>query len=317
MYRLALILGLLAGLVAVPPDQTAAQSKKTEAKDQSVAGRWKGYFRQVPGGLINPGNYFADATLKQDKDGIKGEIQIAMEVKPDCYHRMTTKGKLEKGIVVLKDDKVIESKRVTSRWFTDRTFKGQVSEFGSITGTWADPSDASGKGTFALIRMDYSILMKRGRVNELGLIPNKLYLNGTLLGEVFENPKHLIPAGEYKGRRRITSGKNFVQGPRGVMGKRGDFLLEVVGVPKRSDILIHPGNKPEHSEGCILAGPVTTKGKLILAPPILAALRLHFYGTDAPQFADPVYTEKEKGVVIKVEDYKDDKGPFTLRSEKP
>jgi hypothetical protein len=60
--------------------------------------------------------------------------------------------------------------------------------------------------------------------------------------------------------------------------------LEVAGVPKRSDILFHAGNKKEHSLGCILCGPVTRDPKTDerIAPDVLRQLRLMYFGTDTP-----------------------------------
>lgn len=293
--RLAVATAVVTVLAAVAP-----------AADPTAAGMWKGYFKQVPGGLAV--DYFMEAKLKQDGEAVTGEIRLAIVDRPNLFHTMTVAGKGDKGGFVLKDGKVVESKApeiVAGRWFTERTFSGKVSEFGGFAGTWSDPTDPTGKGTFVLLRMDYAIQIQRQAANSDGLIPGKLHLNGELLGEVYENPQHIIPAGEYTAKRRTTSNNVFLQGPGGAMSaKKGDFLMEVVGVPKRTDILLHPGNKPEHSKGCILCGPAVKKGNATVAPPLLAALRRHFYGGDAVDASDPIYAEKEKGVTIKIEDHK-------------
>ncbi|HXT13096.1 MAG TPA: DUF5675 family protein [Candidatus Angelobacter sp.] len=40
------------------------------------------------------------------------------------------------------------------------------------------------------------------------------------------------------------------------MAHEGDFLVEITGVPGRTNILFHGGNQPKNSEGCILLGAV-------------------------------------------------------------
>ncbi|MBN9117584.1 MAG: hypothetical protein J0I06_00150 [Planctomycetes bacterium] len=273
----------------------------------SLNGRWKGYFTQLKGLSGSGGSLCpAEASFKQERDNVAGEFRIALADKPELFHITSVGGEARNGQVEFTDKKVVKTTSVApSRWYSNRTFTGRVSEFGSISGSWTDPTATKGNfgnGKFALVRMDYAIRIKRGPVNDQGLIPGKLYLNETYLGEVYENPKFVIPVGEYKGGLRTKSGKNYFQGSGGVMGEKGDFLLEVVGVPKRTDILIHPGNKPEHSEGSILTGAVIEKGTTRSAPTVLKALRLHFYGEDKPASATPVYAEKAKGITIKIED---------------
>lgn len=125
-------------------------------------------------------------------------------------------------------------------------------------------------------------------VVEDGVI-GRLSVNGRLLGDTLENHALRIAPGVYRGRMRYVSGKNFVQGSLGEMAQTGDFLLEVVdATTRRTDLLVHTGNKPWHSRGCILAGAAvkqTVNGKTqvrIADDSTLKALRLAFYGTDTP-----------------------------------
>lgn len=116
-----------------------------------------------------------------------------------------------------------------------------------------------------------------------GLVFSNLYVNSGFLGLCFENDNKEIPAGSYAGLIRTTSTKNFVQRPGGVLGNSGDFLLEIAGVPGRTDILFHPGNKPEHSDGCVLGGAALTVDGKKIAPEALKKLRLAFFrGEDVP-----------------------------------
>lgn len=136
-----------------------------------------------------------------------------------------------------------------------------------------------------VVRADekFHVLVQREKVMD-GLVTGTLFVNGERLGPCYENEAKKIPAGTYRGVLRTRSTKNFVQGPRGVLGNTGDFLLEAAAVPGRSDILFHAGNKPNHSEGCILCGPAGKDPKtgMPLAPETLRKLRLRFFGEDQP-----------------------------------
>lgn len=77
-------------------------------------------------------------------------------------------------------------------------------------------------------------------------------VNHRVIGTTLENTKLKIPAGHYKCVLRYTSGHHFVQGPHGVMATQGDFLLEVTGVPYRTNILFHSGNLPRHRDASYL-----------------------------------------------------------------
>lgn len=115
-------------------------------------------------------------------------------------------------------------------------------------------------------------------------VPGVLFVNGEPWGTTLENASYLIPAGTYRGHLRYVSQKNFVQGPKGEIGRKGDFLIEVAGVSERTDILLHGGNAPGHSTGCILLGAIPKKDGKPTVPDDhpLRRLRLLFYGTDEP-----------------------------------
>jgi hypothetical protein len=144
----------------------------------------------------------------------------------------------------------------------------------------------------------FNVIVQREKTQD-GLVTGKLLVNGEEIGTCYENAERKIPAGTYKGVLRYRSNKNFVQGPGGKLGKTGDFLLEVAGVPRRTDILFHAGNRPEHSEGCIMCGPATRDPKTgqPLAPEALKQLRLLFYdGVDMPT------NTPDKAIQIEVRD---------------
>lgn len=145
---------------------------------------------------------------------------------------------------------------------------------------------------------EFAITVQRGKTED-GLLVGKISVNGMEIGTCYENAEKKIPAGTYKGFLRYKSTKNFVQGPGGKLGKTGDFLVEVSGVPKRTDILFHAGNKPEHSEGCIMLGPATKDPKTDepIAPEALKKLRLLFYdGNDSPNGTP------DKAITIEIHD---------------
>ncbi len=131
---------------------------------------------------------------------------------------------------------------------------------------------------------DFNISIVRKRV-EGNLVYCSISLNGELIGMAYENNTLKIQTGEYKGIMRYNSGKNFVQSSLGKMSKKGDFLIEASGVLGRTDILLHGGNAPQHSTGCIMLGPVEKRQdgtRLIDGNHPLRKLRIAFYGTDEP-----------------------------------
>ena len=164
-----------------------------------------------------------------------------------------------------------------------------------ILAAWSDAKNAADANTdyFDLVIKRVSVANYTGKkqnatVTEPGVL-GTLTVNGELLGDVLENDALKVAAGKYRGRMRYVSEKNFVQGPLQQMAEQGDFLLEIMGVKGKSNILVHSGTKPWHSEGCILAGAAvkkTVNGKTtvhISSDSTLSKLRRKFYGTDTPK----------------------------------
>lgn len=129
-----------------------------------------------------------------------------------------------------------------------------------------------------------------------GTMYGTISVKNTVLGTTYENPDKMIAADVYNGSMRYYSptakSGGHVQGPLGVIGRTGDFLLEIVnaradddGHPK-TNVLLHGGVKPSNSEGCIMLGPVhrTKAGvRYLQDSDPLRQLRLMFYnGVDDP-----------------------------------
>ena len=95
-----------------------------------------------------------------------------------------------------------------------------------------------------------NLLLIREKFTEKSIV-GKLYLNKEYVCDTLENPYinnerniSCIPTGNYNVSLRT---------PR--MSATRDYLhLIVQEVPDRSYILFHRGNKPEHTQGCILVG---------------------------------------------------------------
>ena len=62
-----------------------------------------------------------------------------------------------------------------------------------------------------------------------------------------------IPAGEYPLRLDVVSPR-FARSPRRWSAAWGARLPRLMQVPGREGILIHPGNRPADSSGCVLIG---------------------------------------------------------------
>jgi len=155
---------------------------------------------------------------------------------------------------------------------------------------------------------DFAILIDRQSTkgvlidgNPYVLVGGTISVNGQAIGGTYENNAVKIAVGTFPGTLRYWSGHNFVQGPFGTIGQDGDFLVEVSGVPpNRTDILLHGGNKPNQSAGCILLGAVPRDASgipYLNNGDTLRKLRLLFYGTDVPN-ATP-----NKNISVEVQDH--------------
>jgi hypothetical protein len=98
--------------------------------------------------------------------------------------------------------------------------------------------------------MKANILIIRDEFTEKSTL-GKLYLNGEFYGHTLElawkdNEKNVscVPKGVYNARKRSgdESGKYKYQ------------HIEILDVPNRSKILIHIGNYPKSTQGCVLLG---------------------------------------------------------------
>lgn len=81
----------------------------------------------------------------------------------------------------------------------------------------------------------------------------KLYLNDTYLCDTLEPPKYVNHPCIDKGTYRI----GYIYSNK--FGRNMPFLLSVNG---RVGIMIHPGNYPEDTQGCILVGRNLAKGSI-------------------------------------------------------
>jgi hypothetical protein len=117
------------------------------------------------------------------------------------------------------------------------------------------------------------------------LISGRVLVGGEDMVPRYDREVKAIPAWAYRCVVRARSMKNSVQGPGSRRGQTGDFLPNVAGLPRRTDIPLHPGSRPEHSDGCFLGDTATTDpadgdG---FAPLTLKSLRLAFFdGHDNP-----------------------------------
>lgn len=144
----------------------------------------------------------------------------------------------------------------------------------------------NGKGIFHVVVQRDSI--------ENGTVYGTLSVNSRELGTTYENPEMMISAASYSGYIRYYSptakSGGHTQGPFGVLGRKGDFLLEVADATADEDnapktnILFHGGIRPSDSQGCIMLGPVKRKNRVryLADSDPLRQLRLAFYGTDLP-----------------------------------
>lgn len=101
----------------------------------------------------------------------------------------------------------------------------------------------------------------------------RLFINGEYFCDTLEDPvrqldsikdkikeKTAIPAGKYKISMSIVSPKYSIRKSYNWCGGRLPRLLDV---PFFEGILIHSGNTPDHTAGCILVGENKIKGQVI------------------------------------------------------
>lgn len=101
----------------------------------------------------------------------------------------------------------------------------------------------------------------------------RLFINGEYFCDTLEDPvrqldsikdkikeKTAIPAGKYKVSMSIVSPKYSIRKSYNWCGGRLPRLLDV---PFFEGILIHSGNTPDHTAGCILVGENKVKGRVI------------------------------------------------------
>lgn len=101
----------------------------------------------------------------------------------------------------------------------------------------------------------------------------RLFINGEYFCDTLEDPvrkldsvddkiysKTAIPAGKYKISMSIISPKYSIRKSYNWCGGRLPRLLDV---PFFEGILIHSGNTPDHTDGCILVGENKIKGQVI------------------------------------------------------
>jgi hypothetical protein len=148
---------------------------------------------------------------------------------------------------------------------------------------------------------DFIITIRREHLDG-NLLVGSIFVNRERLGPCYERNDVKIAAGIYPCSMRYVSSDGHAQGPFGELAQEGDFLLEIRNVKWsdgriRKDLLLHAGDKPGQSTGCIMLGAVRRDSHHIaILPPNhpLRLLRLRFYGNDTP-VATP---DKKVSIVI-------------------
>lgn len=89
----------------------------------------------------------------------------------------------------------------------------------------------------------------------------KLYYKGEYVCDILENAKYIIPKGKYKIDWNTISNRfgNIDYYKKVCKGR----LPRLIGVPQRAGILIHKGNYPKDSKGCLLCGYNLKKGMVL------------------------------------------------------
>lgn len=107
-------------------------------------------------------------------------------------------------------------------------------------------------------------------------------------GEYKVSGQTAIPYGTYKVRMDVVSPR-FGQKAFYKENANGGRLPRLVNVPSFEGILIHVGNKPEDTEGCILVGENKVKGQVINSKETFKKLYRMMYG--AVLSNDPITIE--------------------------
>lgn len=140
------------------------------------------------------------------------------------------------------------------------------------------------------------------------LVIGRLSVNGSYIGNTYENCFYSMPEGTYPGRIRYVSKKGFVLGgnPRqwttaGVnkLKHAGDFLLEMA-VPGHENVLFHPGNKSLHVCGCVALGPAS-RDHTVPVWSALMSLRKQFYNLDKAT-GEPIESP-DKNITIEIKGF--------------
>ena len=89
----------------------------------------------------------------------------------------------------------------------------------------------------------------------------KLYYRGEYVCDMLENAKYIIPKGKYVIDWNTISNRfgNIDYYKKVCKGR----LPRLIGVPQRAGILIHKGNYPKDSKGCLLCGYNLKKGMVL------------------------------------------------------
>lgn len=105
----------------------------------------------------------------------------------------------------------------------------------------------------SLLRLCRTALLPGGTEGIL-LLPTEVGLRSVATLEPPMSGAHpAIPAGEYDLRLDVPSPR-FLRSPRPWSKVWSARLPRLEGVPGRAGILIHPGNRPSDSSGCLLVG---------------------------------------------------------------
>ncbi len=112
-----------------------------------------------------------------------------------------------------------------------------------------------------------------------------LYVNSRRIGSIYENNRMKISAGSYQGLLHYVSGRYSNVGA-GALGRVGDFVLEVGGRSGPLTVLLHGGNQPYQSRGCLMVCPYNwdsrTPNNSGIGDHPLNVLRQLFYGARVP-----------------------------------